>query len=267
MVSVLMSSYNGAQTIDRAIKSILNQTYRNFEFIICDDGSTDATLRHIKYFANLDHRIKIIHHSVNKGLQVSLNDCLYISKGSLIARMDDDDYSYRTRFQQEIDFLQNHQQIAFVGVNEFVTTNNIIYGQEILPKFPSKMQLFRRVPFSHPAIMIRASVLKNNHGYSTSPKYYKVEDYELWLRLYSKGYYGANIQKNLFEYNINLHNHSHKYHQYLNTSLLLLHYRKKLNIGIKGYFWIFLPLLKMLIPVFIGNLLYRLEFTCKMKYR
>ena len=90
-ISVIMSVYNGEKHIEDAIESILNQTFRNFEFIIVDDASFDNSLKIIQKYATLDNRIKVIRNLKNIGLTKSLNKTIKISNGDFIARQDVDD--------------------------------------------------------------------------------------------------------------------------------------------------------------------------------
>ena len=114
-VSVIMGVHNGEKTLSRAIDSILNQTFSDFELIICDDFSTDATYKIMKSYALKDNRIIILKNERNLGLAASLNKCINISKGEYIARMDDDDISYSERFCRQVDFLDHNHKYAFVS--------------------------------------------------------------------------------------------------------------------------------------------------------
>ncbi|HIP11775.1 MAG TPA: glycosyltransferase family 2 protein, partial [Arcobacter sp.] len=101
MVSVLLSVYNGEKYLDEAIESILNQTYQDFEFIIINDGSTDKSLEIIEKYKKEDNRIVVISRE-NKGLIYSLNEGISQAKGKYIARMDADDISLATRFEEQV---------------------------------------------------------------------------------------------------------------------------------------------------------------------
>ena len=100
-ISVIMGVHNGEKTLPRAIDSILNQTFTDFELIICDDCSTDATIQVIKDYIEKDNRVILIRNESNSGLAASLNNCINISKGEYIARMDDDDISHVDRFEKQ----------------------------------------------------------------------------------------------------------------------------------------------------------------------
>ena len=105
LVSVLMSVYNGAPTLEKAAASVLAQTYRDLELILCDDASTDDTWRIMQRIAAQDARVTIFQHKTNLGLGASLNECLARAQGAYIARQDADDVSDSDRIERTIDFL------------------------------------------------------------------------------------------------------------------------------------------------------------------
>ena len=115
-ISVIMAVYNGAGTLKESIESVLNQTFRDFEFIIVNDGSTDDTDKIIGVYRKLDARIVVIEHK-NQGLTRSLNIALGKAKGEYIARQDADDVSLPQRFQRQVQFLDAQNRIGFVGCN------------------------------------------------------------------------------------------------------------------------------------------------------
>ena len=100
-ISVIMGVHNGEKTLPRAIESILNQTFADFELIICDDCSSDSTVHVINDYIRKDDRVILIKNKSNSGLAASLNNCIKISKGEYIARMDDDDVSHAERFEKQ----------------------------------------------------------------------------------------------------------------------------------------------------------------------
>ncbi|UTY38146.1 glycosyltransferase [Allocoprobacillus halotolerans] len=124
MISVIMSVYNDAKYLEKSIQSILNQTFKDFEFIICNDCSTDSSLSIIQEFQKLDSRIKIINNSTNLGLAASLNKCIEISLGQYIARMDSDDISFKNRLEVEYNFLMEHQEYDVVGSKSITINEN-----------------------------------------------------------------------------------------------------------------------------------------------
>ena len=113
LVTVLMSVYNGEKYLERAIKSILNQTFKDFEFLIINDGSTDNSVKIIQSFNDL--RLRLIHNESNIGLIKTLNKGLKLSNGKYIARMDCDDISLPKRLSIQASFMEKYPEIGVCG--------------------------------------------------------------------------------------------------------------------------------------------------------
>jgi glycosyltransferase involved in cell wall biosynthesis len=111
-VSVVMSVYNNESYIREAVESVLNQSFKDFEFIIINDGSTDRTREILTSYT--DERIRLFDQE-NRGLTISLNRGLSLAKGSYIARMDGDDISDPERFAEEVRFLEQNEKIGLIG--------------------------------------------------------------------------------------------------------------------------------------------------------
>ena len=111
-VSVVMSVFNGEAHLEQAIESVLNQRFRDFEFIILDDGSTDGSLEILKQMAQRDNRIHLVQNHMNLGLIASLNKGIRLSKGKYIARQDADDISLPERLACQVKFLNEKQHIG-----------------------------------------------------------------------------------------------------------------------------------------------------------
>lgn len=203
-VSVIMGTYNGAKTVDAAIQSICDQTFTDWEFIICDDCSTDDTLEHLRRWKKKDDRIKIIKNRKNSHLAYSLNHCLSIAKGQYIARMDDDDISYPERLNILVEFLDENLDYAFVGsLVECFDGNQTINGQRMYRKEkPEKKDFLSISPFIHPTVMFQKKALEKVKNYRVSKETRRTEDYDLFMRLYARGYKGYNIQTPLYRYYI-----------------------------------------------------------------
>ena len=145
-VSIIMGIYKMIKKenlVKLAIDSILNQTYKDFEFIICDDGSNDGTYEMVQDLIKNDKRVILIKNDENKGLAYSLNHCLSIAKGKYIARMDADDISMPNRFEKQVKFLDEHLEYAVVGSNMLYINENGIWGNRILAEKPSKSGAFQ----------------------------------------------------------------------------------------------------------------------------
>lgn len=115
-VSIIMGIYNCGNTLEESINSILNQTYRNWELILCDDGSTDNTYEVAKKYAEkFPDKIILLKNECNKGLNITLNRCLRQATGELIARQDGDDISMPERFEKEIEILLRKPEFKIVS--------------------------------------------------------------------------------------------------------------------------------------------------------
>lgn len=134
LVSWLMTVYN-CKNVDRALESMLVQTYTNFEVIIVLEFSTDReTTELCERYAKQDERIHIIHNTERLGIPKSLNVGLKYCKGKYIARMDADDYSYPDRLEKQVAYMESHPQIGLVGgnarvINEITGASNIRYNK------------------------------------------------------------------------------------------------------------------------------------------
>ncbi len=191
-VSVVMSTYNRADLVGNATKSILNQTFRDFEFIIVNDGSTDNTAQVLRALAAKDKRIRIVTNRQNKGLVYSLNRGLKIARGKYIARMDDDDISLPKRFEKQVHFLDKHSGITAVGSQFVYASDKQKNIQEVNAPYDSllvdklKIQSYMQVPFLHPTAMIRSDFLKK-HKIKYSPKFKSAEDTYFFYQITKAG--------------------------------------------------------------------------------
>lgn len=200
-ISVIMGIYNfnRPKLLNQAIRSILEQTFSDFELIICDDGSTDGTWELLNQVAVTDERIVLLRNPVNKGLGYSLNQCLRFAKGEYIARMDADDISLPKRLEEELNFLKENPEYALVTSWANLIEDGHVWGLRRVCEKPQKKDLLFGPPFIHAAMLMRASVLHELGGYRISKETLRAEDYDLWMRMYAKGYKGYNLQKVLYQ--------------------------------------------------------------------
>ena len=197
MISVVMPVYDAEKYLDEAIQSILNQTYKDFEFIIINDGSTDKSLEIIEKYKRQDKRIVLITRE-NKGLVASLNEGIRISKGEYIARMDADDISFPSRFEEQISFMKTNLDIAICGssVQLFNEDENFSISRYPQKDNEIKFTLMFMSSFAHPAVMIRRVVFD-------TLKYENLEyaeDYQLWTDIAIANFKMANLDKVLLKY-------------------------------------------------------------------
>lgn len=258
-ISVIMGVYNSKkiELLSKSIESILNQTYNDFEFIICDDCSSDKkTLETLENFAKKDNRIKLLHNEKNLGLAATLNYCLELSTGEYIARQDDDDISHLDRFQKQIDFLDNNPSIALVGCNLNLFDDNNIWGQRKHKEYPTKKDFLYGSQFPHPATIIRSIVINEIGKYTVSKITRRTEDYDLYMRLYYFGYCGVNIQENLYDYYENDLNYKQQKFKYrIDEFKLKIYWFKKLKLFPRGYIYCIKPIVSGMIPIRIKKIL------------
>lgn len=198
LVSVLMAIYNCQNTLEEAVNCIINQTYTNWELILFDDCSSDNTYQKAIEIAKSDNRIKVYKNEKNLTLAPTLNNCLKVAKGEYIARMDGDDVCDLTRFEKEVNLLNENPEYAVVSCLMNLYDENGIYGKVSYPEFPQKTDFANSSPICHAGCMMRKSVLEQLGGYSNSPKVERIEDYDLWIRLYEAGFKAYNIQECLY---------------------------------------------------------------------
>lgn len=182
LISVVMSVYNHENVVGRAIESILNQTYKNFELLICDDSSNDNSLKNIQNFKS--SKIKIFKNKSNLGLTKSLNLLIKNSRGEIVARQDADDVSSIHRLKLQKQFLIDNELDAVGSRSLIIDTNKII------PKFsfylPIKLQMLFKNPLIHGSLMIKKSVLQNLNNYDEN--YYYSQDYKLLVDFFNQNY-------------------------------------------------------------------------------
>jgi glycosyltransferase involved in cell wall biosynthesis len=188
-ISVLMTVYNSRQYVAEAAQSILDQTFRDFEFIIIDDGSSDDSLAILKQLAETDSRVRLVSRP-NTGLARALNEGLDLAESEFVARMDADDVSLPQRFEKQIAYLRSHPDCVAVGSQ---AVNIDPYGMPLLRRdvklthdeIDAELMQGKGGAMIHPAVMMRRDAVlaagKYRHEYNT------LEDLDLFLRLAERG--------------------------------------------------------------------------------
>lgn len=196
LCSVVMAVYNGEETLKEAIDSILNQTLKEFEFIIINDASNDKTESIIQSYN--DTRIIYIKNDENKFLGPSLNEGIKIAKGKYIVRMDADDICYPNRLELQYEFMQENSSIGIAGswADIFgLSSGELIYETN---DFEIKKKLLYECHILHPSIIIRKSLIDNNQ-LLYDPVLQHSEDYDLFVRAFKHTKF-ANINRKLIKY-------------------------------------------------------------------
>ena len=197
-VMVLMPVYNGEKYIKDAVDSILSQTYRDFEFLIINDGSTDGSMEVLKTYK--DPRIHIVHNEKNLGVILTLNKGIDLAQGEYIARMDCDDISLPERLEKQVSFMDAHPEIAACGTwLETMDTRESILRYPVAPDIIKCRLLFEN-SMAHPSTIIRTHILREDN-LRYDPDYKHAEDYQFWVKI-SRRHLLTNIDEVLYRYRI-----------------------------------------------------------------
>ena len=199
-VSVVMAVYNAERYLNEAIRSILGQTYDDFEFIIIDDGSTDRSSAMLKSFAEGDPRLNL-HRQPNSGLIASLNKACGLARGAYVARMDADDISLPRRFEKQVQYLDAYKEIGVLGTwIQDIGADGQPGPVWPLPTQPATIRWFLMFGncLAHPSVMMRRELIQSL-AYRAEAVH--VEDYDLWIRASSVTGV-ANIPEVLLKYRV-----------------------------------------------------------------
>lgn len=250
-VSIIMGVYNCEDTIIDSIESIINQTYDNWEMILCDDFSKDNTLKIAEeYQSRYPNKIKLIRNKENITLAPTLNRCLELATGEYIARQDGDDISVKDRLQKQVEFLEKNKKYDLVGT-AMISFNdngeNGIRGVDV--KVPSKENLVYTVPFCHATIMARNHVYKRLKGYRVSNYTKRCEDADLWFRFFSEGFKGYNLDEALYKVRDDINAYKRRnLRNYINLFIVNLNGYRLVNMPFKYYPYLMKPLISACIP-------------------
>jgi len=207
LVSVIMSVRNSDTFLPIAVQSVLQQSYRNIEFLIYDDGSTDDTYSILRWYQSQDDRIKVFS-GKHLGLPAALNYLISISRGQFIARMDADDVSLPSRLSQQAHFLSTNSLVDLCGTQiELIDCLGRSLGSKMLPLHHHdilKVVDFQS-PIYHPSFMFRSELVRDSREPFYNPFYYYAQDYELLLFLILSGRIVANLPNTLLQYRVSYH--------------------------------------------------------------
>jgi len=260
LVSIILPTYNGSRFLKRSIESVIAQTYTAWELLVINDGSTDDTPAILAELQQIDSRIRYIKNIYNLGIQKTLNKGIKEARGVYIARIDDDDVWAETdKLEQQISFLEENPEYVLVGTGVIQIDEQ---GQEIvrylLPETDHSIRtgLLAQNRFVHSSVVMKKDTLIELDGYSESPEVRHVEDYDLWLRMGTKGMlanlplYGVRLtiqsssisganKIDQFYKNISLIKKYKEYYPGFSTSILLgyariILYRFLMNSQLKG---------------------------------
>lgn len=202
-ISVIMSVYTeSAESINVAVKSIINQTFANFELIIVNDNpDSQDTQKILEAISKQDDRIRLISNDRNRGLGYALNEAIKASRSNLIARMDTEDSSIEKRFEKQLSYINSHADVDLL-FTQWIDINES--GETVIRK-PRKVDFlnisksfFTKSLLMHPTLFARKEVLLENPYQEMG----RPEDFVLWLKLIRKGYVFDVIEEPLYRYRI-----------------------------------------------------------------
>jgi len=185
-ISIIMPVYNTKNFLDETILSILNQTFKDFEFIIIDDFSTDWSYELLKEYEKRDNRIKVYRNEKNMWISFTRNKLISLTNTNLIATQDSDDISELNRLELQYNFLINNSDYSAISSNNLIINENSeIIWKRIYNKDINKI-ILKKSPLSNPASMFKKDIFLQLWWYEDNLNYW--EDYDLWLKMYLNWY-------------------------------------------------------------------------------
>lgn len=257
-ISVLMGIYNCASTLEESIESLLNQTYKDFELILCDDGSIDATYSIALKYAEQYPQIFLLQNECNRGLNYTLNRCLAYARGEYIARQDGDDLSLADRFEKELAVFDAYPEVTIVSSAMIYFDEGGDFKTGRVVRHPQPRDFVRGTPFCHAPCMVKKEAILAVGGYSDSKWLQRVEDYHLWFKLYAQGYRGYNIATPLYKMRDDSKAIKRRKFKYrINEAYVRLIGYRMLHLPFYCYISVFKPLLVGVMPQRIYRILHQ----------
>lgn len=258
-ISVIMGIYNCEATLAEAIECIVNQTFINWEIVLCDDGSSDKTYYIAdQYRAKYPDKIILLKNDQNRGLNVTLNRCLSVAKGRYIARMDGDDRCSCLRFEKELAAFQRNPDLSIVSTDMEYFDESGIWGCISHPTYPVAKDFLYGTPFCHAPCLVKREAYDAVGGYSEADRLLRVEDYHLWIKMYKKGFIGENIHENLYQMRDDRNAYARRKMKYrMNEAYVRCLAVKELKLPIFGYIYALRPILVGLLPTSIYDFLHK----------
>lgn len=258
-ISVIMGLYNCADTLPEAMNSIIEQTYTNWEMILCDDGSEDRTYQVAsEYQKKYPKKIILIKNEKNRGLNYTLNHCLKYAKGEFIARMDGDDRCSPDRFQRELEVFRNEKELAIVSSDMQYFDGEEVWGRISHPEYPVKTDFAHESPFCHAPCLVKRKAYEAVNGYSVDKSLLRVEDYHLWIKMYAAGFKGKNIHEPLYQMRDDRNAYGRRKFKYrINEAYVKLLAVKELKLPAWMVIYSLRPIITGLMPRFLYDWLHK----------
>jgi glycosyltransferase EpsE len=258
-ISVLMGIYNCEATLGEAIGAILAQTEPRWELILCDDGSRDDTYAVAESFCRkYPEKIVLLRNEKNMGLNHTLNRCLAAARGEFVARMDGDDLCDPERFARQLAVLEADPALAVVSSAMTYFDESGTWGRCHVKERPVARDFLYGTPFCHGACMVRRQAMVAVGGYTEEDRFLRVEDYDLWVKLYAAGYRGVNLPDALYHMRDDRNAISRRKFRYrLNEAGAIAKAIWLLKLPLWGYIRVLRPILVGLLPTPVYTVLHK----------
>lgn len=249
-ISVIMSVYNAdKEQLKQAVHSVLQQSFSDFELIVCDDGSEKEAGAMLSSLIKEDSRVTILRNEKNRGLAYSLNRCIDAAKGEWLFRQDADDVSTPHRFEKMRQAIEKYPQFDIVSSNLSLFDGSGIWGKMRYPKMPQPKDFLFCVPFMHGAVAMKKDAVRRAGGYRVAKETRRTEDIDLFMRMYAQGSRGYTIQEELYQYREDrAAQKKRKYRYKIDEAKVKLKGFSRLGLLPKGLPYVLKPLVVGLIP-------------------
>lgn len=250
-VSVIMGVYNtlNVDYLNEAVSSIINQTFKDWEFIIYDDGSNQETKEILRKIEQSDNRIRVIYNDCNNGLAHALNTCISESRGLYIARQDDDDLSEPNRLEYQVEFLERNKLYSVVGTRAYLINDEGIWGTRGEPGEKSRREHIWGTPYLHPTTMFRKEVFEVVVGYRVATETRRAEDYDLFMRIAANDKRGYVLNEVLYKYREDVNSiKKRKFAFRVDEMIVRLNGYRAMKLNLIFYIFIFKPIIIGIIP-------------------
>lgn len=258
-ISIIMGIYNCEATLSEALESIVNQTCTDWQLIMCDDGSSDNTYNiALNYERRYPEKIILIKNEKNKGLNYTLNKCLSLAESEYVARMDGDDISLPERLEKEVKFLDSHKEYSIISMPMIYFDEDGEWGRGKCIEKPMAESIVVSTPFCHAPCMVRKTAYDRVGGYTVDDKLLRMEDYDLWVKMYAAGFKGYNLKDALYKMRDDRNATSRRKYKYrINEARVKIKAIKLLGLKKTNYVYVLRPLVVGLLPPFVYEYMHK----------
>ena len=209
LVSVIIACYNAEHYIDLCMKGLMAQTYQNFEILVCDDASTDNSFEILKKWEEKDNRITVLRNERNMYAPATRNKCLRVCHGDYCMIHDIDDISTPDRIEKQVAALKKEPDLGFVSGSMSAFREKPSEVFQVLrnkKEYPTKWDFLWNTPFFHPVSMFTRDCIMAVDGYRVAEETRRGQDYDMFMRMYAKGYRGKNLEEPLYYFRMDAAN-------------------------------------------------------------